>query len=80
MTIGLPLLAMLLCTFVKHRYKSTVITIRSLADYVVQNRRYEIVEEEGCTIAKISSGLQILLFDTPIVLLPAVSALFYCRK
>ena len=48
--------------------------------HVVQYRRYSIVEDIGCLAATKLSGLNLLLVDAPLVILPMVSGLYYCRK
>ena len=49
-------------------------------DYIVQGVRFQVWEEIGCGAATIPSVLSILLINVLPVLLPAFSALFYCRE
>lgn len=49
------------------------------SDHIVENRRYEIVEEEGCFGVATNSGLLIVLIIVPKVILPLISVC-YCRE
>ena len=51
----------------------------SWTDYVVQPVRFEIFEEIGCSSVIDPSDMSPYVFVLPI-LLPAISALFFCRE
>ncbi|KAI0316301.1 pheromone A receptor-domain-containing protein [Amylostereum chailletii] len=48
--------------------------------YIVQPRRFDIVEEIGCRGYTIDSGLTIFLIEIWPVILPLISAIFYCPR
>ncbi|KAI0317112.1 pheromone A receptor-domain-containing protein [Amylostereum chailletii] len=48
--------------------------------YVVQNRRFSVIEEVGCSSAIVSSGLTTILVDMWPIILPLISATFYCPR
>ena len=49
-------------------------------DYVFQEHRYQLVEEEGCVLTAGTTGLSILVYDVPSIVLPLISALYYSRR
>lgn len=52
----------------------------NVIDYVVQIARFQVFEEYGCTNLEAASILSLLLVNVWSVLLPMISAVFYCRK
>lgn len=50
-----------------------------MADYIVQADRFTVVGEVGCAANAVTSGLALLLVDLWPVILPLISAVFYCR-
>ena len=51
-----------------------------ISDYVVQVHRFAELEDIGCYGVESSSILSILLVDSWYIVIPLVSAVFYCRK
>lgn len=49
-------------------------------DYIVQDSRYLILEELGCTNNVAETGLSILLIISPPLVVSVISVLFYGRK
>lgn len=79
MCLGLPLVVIGLCNYLFAPCVFAPSEIHSTAP-IIQYARYDIEEEIGCASEEISAGLTILLRDSWAVVLPGISALFYCRK
>ncbi|KAI0317104.1 pheromone A receptor-domain-containing protein [Amylostereum chailletii] len=48
--------------------------------YIVQSYRFEVLEEVGCGSTVVSSGLTTILVSVWPVILPLISAMFYCPR
>jgi hypothetical protein len=51
-----------------------------LSDYIDQGARFQVLEGFGCTDGTSGGGINFLLIRSWPIVLPLVSALFYCRK
>ena len=75
--LGLPILTLLFCKWINY---FLIPFGNGCTDYVTQEHRFVIIEEEGCVSSQKASGLYIILLEVPNVVLPLISGLYYCRK
>lgn len=78
--VGVPFLQMGLCEPNSCGQYTKTIYIDFDPDTIVQITRFQIWEEIGCISGEMASGLSLLLIDVWPIVMPAASAIFYCRK
>lgn len=77
--LGIPIVTTSLCEYTD-AYKWSLSYYLQLEDYIVQDYRYQILEELGCVNAEDISGMSLILIQGWSIAFPTISLVLYTRE